>query len=146
MMIMQLNKITFSAIEILDWYDGPTCAVCKSDELDKWFFATLVFTDIQLRRRVFVLMELSDAEATCILELLLKTDKITTTLLTELLDDLVNSYDGNVWLLDTDNLDKESKTLVQVDKSYLRYFKSLDEVVYQDKEDAQRYLEVFEKD
>ena len=143
---MVKHEINFTAFEIIDWYDGPTCALCKSQEPDEWFFANIVFIDFERRKRIFVLIQLNAAQSAYLFQALLKTvpgQKRSSILLGKTLRDFIQGYDGAVWLFETDNLDKKSKTIISVDRSFLKYFKSLDEVMNQSKKAKKKWLDVF---
>jgi len=49
----------FSEIKDIDFYDGPTEALCRLIDTDQWIICSLVFIDFEMDERIFTLLEIS---------------------------------------------------------------------------------------
>ena len=136
----------FAEIIDIDFYDGPTEALCQLIDSWQWVICSLVYYDIGKGERIFTLLFIGD-------QLLSKFKSI----LEKRADDqagfykqiktqvkvVYNSYSGKAFLFKSDWLNATEYDVVEIPFKRLKYFKDIEKVLEQSEESKLKWLSFF---
>ncbi len=137
----------FSVVLDIDFYDGPTEAICKLIDTERWFISSLVLIDFKTNQRVFTMLELNEQSLSEIRPLIegYKSGDIDSH---ERVKDKVklffDEYRGAVYLFKSDWLNAIDYEITQVPIEHLKYFNGIEDVVAQNEESKLQWVNFFE--
>jgi hypothetical protein len=131
---------------IIDFYDGPTEAICQLIDSEQWYICSLVYIAIEKTQRIFTTIEISK-------DLFLKFKSIFENrtadpgefyqMLKERVAAVYNGYSGNVFLFKCDWLNSVEYEVVEIPLRELLYFNNIEEVLEQDEESKLKWKNFF---
>ena len=140
------KRFLFSKFIDIDFYDGPTEAMCQLVDSEQWFICSLVYFDINKDERIFTLLEVNN-EWLVELKLILETYSNDTSILHKKLKEKVNLiykiYSGKVFLFRSDSLAATEYEVVQIPLKDLKYFKGIEDVLDQTEESKLQWVSFF---
>jgi len=140
------RKSLFSKIIDIDFYDGPTEALCQLAESSQWFIGSLVNFDIKKDIRVFTILEINDEWALELKEMLTSDSIIQPNRYENIkkrVGQLYSNYSGLVFLFKGHQLNEMGYEVVQISLEYLKYFKEMEDVLEQTEESKLQWMSFF---
>jgi len=136
----------FSKIIDIDFYDGPTEAISKLADTEKWFIGSLVYFDIKNDQRIFSLLELDEhwlLQITSILEEYKSGKMEHYKALKEKIKNLYKTYSGKVFLFKSDQLNAKNYEIAQIPIKHLKYYNDVEDVIEQKEESKMQWIGFF---
>jgi hypothetical protein len=136
----------FSSILDIDFYDGPTEAVCQLADSHRWFICSLVYIDIELGKRIFTMLEINDESVSHFKSLFERIATDRSNIYHQIKDKvrvIYKNYSGKVFLFKGDWLNASEYKIVQILLSQLKYFRDIDEVLGQSEESKLKWERFF---
>jgi hypothetical protein len=136
----------FAEIIDIDFYDGPTEALCQLVESNQWVICSLVYADIERGIRIFTLIEITDRSLSKFKQILEKRSSNKTGFYQDIKAQVKGEYDGyigKVFLFKCDWLDATEYKVVEMPLEHLEYFKDIEDVLGQNEESKARWLSYF---
>lgn len=140
------KKSLFSEIVDIDFYDGPTEALCRLADTEQWVIGSLVYIDLNKRERIFTLLEISN-------DVLLGFKSIFENRpsdqedfyenLKEQVTVVYTGYAGKVFLFKSDWLNAIKYEVVEISLKDLQYFSDIEKVIGQPEESAVKWRGFF---
>ncbi|HEY8968344.1 MAG TPA: hypothetical protein VIM64_04615 [Puia sp.] len=133
----------FSEIVDIDFYDGPTEAMCQLVDTDQWFILSLVYFDVDTNERIFTSLELTNewlSELSSVWELRSSNVRSFYERVKEKINGIYNVYPGKVFLFRSDWLWSINYEVVQIPLQFLKYFRSIEDVLEQTEESKSKWV------
>jgi len=127
----------FSAILDIDFYDGPTEAICQLTDSHRWFICSLVYLDVEVGERIFTVIEVRNELLSHFQSLFGKMATDQSNIYQQIKEEVKKVYDGysgKVFLFKSDWLNALEYKVVQMPLNQLQYFRDIDEVLGQSEE------------
>jgi len=124
----------FSQIRIIEFYDGPTEAVCQLADVEEWVICSMVYFNIQKNERIFSMLPISfewSLKLELDLEVPLEEKWERHEKVKKEIGSFYSGYSGDVFLFRGCSLNKAAYQLAQIPLKYLKYFKGIDDVLGQ---------------
>lgn len=135
----------FEDITDIDFYDGPTEALCKLVDVEQWFICSIVYIDLAKSERIYTVLEISRS--------LMK--KIKSNLERQIADQesyyekikaqvraIYKDYAGKVFLFKSDWLNSVNYVVEKIPLRDLRYFSDIEQVLEQSEASKLKWLKL----
>ena len=142
------QRSLFTEIVDIDFYDGPTEALCQLVDSRQWLICSLIYFDIKKGERIFTLLEISN-------EWLLKFKSILEKRsidqaevyekLKEEINSFYNAYSGKLFLFKSNWLNAIEYEVIEIPLTQLEYFKDIEGVLEQSEESKLKWINFFPK-
>ena len=136
----------FSEILDIDFYDGPTEAVCQLADSDQWFICSLVYIDMERGERIFTMLEISNESWLHFKSLLERIPSDQANFYRQIKTQVravYNNYSGKAFLFKSDWLNGSEYKIVEMPLKQLHYFGDIEEVLGQSEESKLKWKECF---
>jgi len=140
------QKPLFSEIKDIDFYDGPTEALCRLIDTDQWIICSLVFIDFEMDERVFTILEISE-------DVLFKFQSIFEDRhqdqrhfykeVKAQVKGVYGNYSGRVFLFNSGWLEGVEYKIVEIPLKDLQYFGDIEIVIEQPEESKLKWRRFF---
>lgn len=140
------NRSIFAEIIIIDFYDGPTEAICKIISSNDWVIASLVYFEPHLNERIFSIISVahdwlngfeSDFQS-------LRSNNFESYWEVKSgIKKYSESYSGNAFLFKCKILSSEVYEIVQIKSNKLEYFANVESVLTQKKKHQLKWIDAF---
>jgi hypothetical protein len=140
------RRSIFSEIIIVDFYDGPTEAICKIISSNDWVIASLVYFGPHLNERIFSIISVTDDWLNRFesgLQSLRNNNFECYWEIKHGIEKYSRSYSGNAYLLKCGILSAEVYEIVQIKSDKLEYFPNIESVLTQKKEYQSKWIGAF---
>lgn len=140
------QKPLFSEIIDIDFYDGPTEALCQLMETEQWFICSLVYIEFKMGQRVFTLLEISKnsfLKFKSIFESRSADQEDFYQKLKEEVKAIYGNYSGRVFLFKSGWLNAEKYEVVELPLKELQYFNDVEQVLHQSEESKLNWINFF---
>ncbi|HEV3250262.1 MAG TPA: hypothetical protein VGZ71_04880, partial [Puia sp.] len=141
------KKVLFSEIIMVDYYDGPTQAICKLDRTDIWMFCSLVYFEPDAGIRIFTIINLTEQWIFKNKLLINKFANINFEGFAKMNKEIkpyFNNYRGNVYLFKGKQLDDINYEVTEIPLKYLTHFNNIEKNLDQDEESKLHWLNFFQ--
>ena len=138
------RRSIFSEITIVDFYEGPTEAICKIISSDDWVIASLVYFEPHLNERIFSIISVTDDWLNRFESGLQSLRNNNFECYWEIkygIEEYYRSYSGNAYLLKCGILSAEVYEIVQIKSDKLEYFPNIESVLTQKKEYQSKWID-----
>ena len=140
------KKSLFNEIVDIDFYDGPTEALCKVIDTGQWCICSLVYSDFKKRERIFTLLEIgrdlqSDLKSNLGHQKSEMEDYIEN--LKAKVKDIYDSYSGKAFLFKSDWLNSVDYEVAEIPLESLQYFRDIEHVLEQSEELKLKWTKFF---
>jgi hypothetical protein len=138
----------FSVILDIDFYDGPTEAICKLVDTEKWVICSLVYIDFTNRQRIFSMLEVGEqwlSELRPLVEKYKSGSMDSFEAIKSNVEFMFDNYKDDAYLFKSDSLRAKDYEIVQVPIEYLKYFRDIEEVIEQDDAAKSKWIGFFRK-
>jgi hypothetical protein len=140
------QRALFSEIIDIDFYDGPTEALCRLIDTEQWFVCSLVYIDFNKSERIFTLLEI-DSEALLTFKSIFgarpSDQEDFYRKIKERVNDVYVGYADAVFLFKGDWLNAIKYELVKIPLKDLQYFNNIERVIEQTEESAMKWRGFF---
>jgi len=139
----------FSKIIIVDFYDGPTEAICKLVDSEQWLVGSIVYFDIEKKERIFTLLEITNESSSELQPILGSSSIIQADIYENIKKEIsliYNNYSGPVFLFRGHQLSDKKYEVVQIPLKHLIYLKDLEDVLAQTEESKLQWVSFFSSD
>lgn len=136
----------FSDINDIDFYDGPTEALCRLAESEQWLICSLVYIDISGSERIFTMLEINNQlllELKSVLEKLTDDQEVLYQKLKAQVKAVYNKYSGNIFLFKSDSLYATKYEIVEISLKPLQYFEDIETVLEQNENSKLHWINFF---
>jgi hypothetical protein len=140
------KKSIFSEIIIIDFYDGPTQAVCKIISSNDWVISSLVYFDPDTSVRIFSIISMPNDwlnKFESDFQLLRNNNFKNYEVIKTNIKRYSENYSGEVFLFKCEYLSSDVYSIVQINSNKLLYFDSVESVVTQNKQSQSKWIEAF---
>jgi hypothetical protein len=137
----------FTKIIDIDFYDGPTEAVCQLIDSEDWFICSLLYFDPDAGERIFTILEISNESFLEFKSILEDRSCDQSELYKKLKDKAKSIYDtylGKVFLLKGNKLDSINYQVIQIPLERLKYFNHIEDVLEQSEESKSQWVSLFQ--
>jgi hypothetical protein len=127
----------FEDIMAIDFYDGPTEALCKVIDGEQWVICSLVYIDFKKRERIYTVLEIDRdllLKLKSNLEHRLPDQEDNYARLKAQVKDVYNHYSGKIFLFKSDWLNSVDYKVVEISLMHLLYFVDIEQVLEQSEE------------
>jgi hypothetical protein len=140
------KKSLFNEIVDIDFYDGPTEALCKVIDTGQWYICSLVYIDFKKKERIFTLLEIdqdlqSDLKSKLGHKMPEMEDYIEN--LKAKVKDIYSGYSGKVFLFKSDWLNSVDYEVAEIPLVNLQYFRDIEHVLEQSEELKLKWTKFF---
>jgi len=142
------KRSIFSEIIIIDFYDGPTEAICKIISSNDWVIASLVYFDPNLNERIFSIISLRQDwldEFESNLQSLRSNNFDSYWDLKNGIKKYFDNYSGDAYLFKCEILSSEVYEVFQIKSNKLEYFANVESVLTQKKDCQLKWIDAFFK-
>lgn len=142
-----VNKNSFFAkILDIDFYDGPTEAICQLVDSNEWLICSIVYFKPEEDDRIFSVIQVDSAAILDLVSNCTSMPKDGTLFYEkakERIKSVYNTYKGDVFLLKSQSLIDQKYEIVQISLKDLNYFASIDDVIMQSESSKLRWKSFF---
>jgi hypothetical protein len=136
----------FEDITDIDFYDGPTEALCKLVGAEQWFVCSIVYIDLKKSERIFTVLEIS-RDSLLKLKSNLEHQKTGQESYYEKIKEQVNAiyknYRGRVFLFKSDWLNSVNYDVETIPLRDLQYFNDIEHVLAQSEVSKLKWIKFF---
>jgi hypothetical protein len=140
------QRSLFSEIIDVDFYDGPTEALCQLIGTEQWFVSSLAYIDFSNNERIFTVLEVSNDVLLNFKSILERRTSIQESFygsLKQQVNAAYTGYAGKVYLFKGDSLSAIKYELVEIPLNYLQYFGDIETVLEQNEESKLKWKSFF---
>lgn len=139
----------FSDTIIIDFYDGPTEAICQIRNINEWFISSLVYFNSQTDQRIFSMIKITEEWLSDIRIVVEKYEKGDLMYYSQLKDRIAlhyAKYSDVMFLFKSNWLMSPNYEIIEAPLQKIKYFNSIDAVLDQDDESQSKWIDLFQID
>jgi hypothetical protein len=135
----------FEDITDIDFYDGPTEALCKLVDVEQWFICSIVYVDLTKGERIYTVLEISRSLMTKLksnLEHQIAEQESYYEKIKTQVKAVYQDYTGKVFLFKSDWLNSVNYEVEKIPLRDLRYFSDIKQVLEQSEASKSKWLKL----
>jgi hypothetical protein len=140
------RRSLFEEVKDIDFYDGPTEALCKLVDAEQWFICSLVYVDFGKSERIYTMLEISHGSFSKLksnLESQSTNQESDYEKLKVQVKAIYKDYTGKLFLFKSDWLNSVDYEVTKVSLRDLRYFSDIEHVLEQSEASKLKWIKLF---